>query len=208
MKTLITLTTLISLSIAANATVIFMDSDSLTTTNNSGHATVDLSGTLHPNPGWAAALSGSEWISYGSTGDHSDPGYFSPANGTLVTFSTTFILTGTITGGSLKVMADDSTSVILNGHTLMTANLTPGSKCSNTPVGCLVSTEGVFTFAALAPYLKDGSNTFSFGVVQVSGSSFGLDFAGSVDTSATPEPGTLAFIAGGLLVLAMLRRRK
>jgi hypothetical protein len=108
-----------------------------------------------------------EWFFYSWTGDHSDPGFFTPANGTVVTFSTTFILTGTITGGSFKVMADDSTSVILNGHTLMTANLTPGSKCSNTPVGCLVSTEGIFTFAALAPYLKDGTNTFSFGVVQV-----------------------------------------
>jgi hypothetical protein len=208
MKKLLILATLIYLSIVANATVLYVDSDTLSTINNSTHATVDLSGTLHPSPKWAAAFSGSQWISYGSTGDPTDPGFFSPPNGTVMTFSTTFILTGAITGGYLRVMADDSTSVVLNGHTLMTANLTPGSRCSSTPIGCMLSTEGIFMFSALAPYLVDGSNTFSFGVVQVSGSSFGLDFAGSVETSATPEPGTLALIAGGLLVFAILRHRK
>jgi hypothetical protein len=74
-------------------------------------------------------------------------------------------------------------------------------------VGCLTSTEGVFTFAQLAPYLVDGVNTLSFGVVQVAGSSFGLDFAGSVD-DATPEPATVAFIGTGLVALGVLRRRK
>lgn len=192
---------------AANATIIYVDSDALTTTDSSSFATVDLTGTLHPNPRWAAPLAGSDWISYGSTGDHSDPGFFSPPDRTLVTFTTQFTLSGAITGASLKVLADDSTSVVLNGHTLIAADTQPGRKCSNNPVGCLVSTEGVFTFAELDPYLVDGSNTLSFGVVQVAGSSFGVDFAGSVD-DATPEPATIAFIGAGLIALAAVRRRK
>jgi hypothetical protein len=201
MKTIISLTLFC---ITANATVIYLDSSDGSTTNNSGHATVNLTGTLHPNPGWAAALAGSDWISYGSTGDQSDPGYFSPANGTLVTFTTTFVLTGAITAATLTVMADDSTSVVLNGHTLAT-----GSTCSNTPIGCLASTDGVFSFASLSPYLVDGTNTLSFGVLQVHGSSFGLDFAGSVtDNTATPEPAPLAIVGAGLLVLSVRRWRR
>jgi MYXO-CTERM domain-containing protein len=208
MKTLLCLA-LTLFSITANATVIFLDSSAASATNNSGHATVNLTGTLHPNPSWGTALAGSDWISYGATGDHSDPGYFSPADGTLVTFTTTFVLSGAITAATLTVMADDSTSIVLNGHTLATANTTPGSTCSNTPVGCLTSTEGVFTFSSLSLYLVDGANTLSFGTQQVNGSSFGLDFAGSVtDNTATPEPAPLALIGLGLIALARKRRRK
>jgi hypothetical protein len=196
------------LALAANATIIYVDSEASNTLNNSGHATVDLAGVLHPNPGWATALPDSDWISYRSTGDHGDPGYFSPPDGTRVTFTTQFVLLGAITSANLTVLADDSTSVILNGHTLVAADLKPGSKCANHPVGCLTSTEGVFTSAQLLPFLVDGTNTLAFGVVQVHGSSFGLDFAGSVDDAATPEPATVAFIGAGLIGLALLRRRK
>lgn len=192
---------------AAHATVIYMDSDAASTTNNSGHATVNLSGDLHPNPTWPAALPGSDWISYGPTGDPTDPGYFSPPDGTEVVFTTTFFLTGTITVASLTVMADDFSWVTLNGHTLKTVNLAADSICLNMPVPC--STDGVFTFSSLSPYLVDGANTLSFDVVEMNGGSFGLDFAGSVtDDAETPEPSTLAFIGGGLIALAVLRRRK
>lgn len=194
--------------LAANATIVYVESDAFTTTNSTKFATVDLSGALHPNPAWAPALLDSDWISFGSTGDHSDPGYFSPPDGTLVTFTTEFTLSGPITGGNLKVLADDSTSVILNGHKLIAADKKAGNKCSNEPIGCLISTEGVFTFAQLAPYLVDGVNTLSFGVVQEGGSSFGLDFAGRVDDGATPEPATVAFLGGGLAILGWLRRRR
>jgi hypothetical protein len=198
--------------VAAHATVVYIDSSAANTTNNSGHPTVDFTSRLLANPEWAPALPESDWISFGPTGDHNDPGYFSPRDGTAVTFTTKFVLTGAITGGSLDVLADDSTSVILNGHTLIAADLKPGTRCSSAPVGCLMSTEGVFTFAELSPYLVDGTNTLSFGVVQVGGSSFGLDFAGHIDDGSdqaeTPETSTVALIGVGLVVVALLRRRK
>jgi hypothetical protein len=197
------------LAVAANATTIFVDSDASNTFNDSGHATVDLTGTLHPNSGWAAALDGSSWISYGSTGDAGDPGYINTPNGTIVIFTTQFILGGAITGANLTVLADDSTSVILNGNLLIAANTVPGSNCAGHPIGCLTSTEGVFTFAQLAPFLVDGTNTLAFGVQQVAFSSFGLDFAGNVDTGgSTPEPATVGLIGAGLVAFATLRRRK
>ncbi len=187
---------------ALRATTIYLASDELTTTNSSGHATVDLAGALRPNSAWAAPLAGSRWISYGPTGDHDDPGYFTVPNGNVVVFITQFILAGPITGGNLTVLADDSTSVILNGHLLIAAFTHPGSRCSDVPAGCLVSTEAKFTFADLSPYLVDGVNSFSFGVAQVNGSSFGLDFSGKVIDAPTPEPATLASLACGLLGLA------
>jgi hypothetical protein len=197
---------------AADASTVFIDSGAFDT-NNSGHATVDLSGLLHPNPGWAAALPGSDWISYGPTGDRRDPGYFSPPDGTDVTFTATFTLNGIITGANLLVLADDPLSVTLNGHPLMSIDLPGAPPCAKKPGSCAISKERVLIFATLAPYLVDGTNTLSFGVVQVAGSSFGLDFAGEVttrrlDTSETPEPATLALFGGGLLMLAALRRRK
>jgi hypothetical protein len=205
MKFLLWITTIASLSITAHASTIYILSDALDTTNDSSSPTMDIT----RNPTWAPAFAGTEWISYGPTGSHSEPGYFSPPNGTIVTFTIEFTLTGAILGGRLRVLADDTTSVVLNGKTLMAPDLTLGSACAASPIGCVTSSEGVFDFAALSPYLKDGINTLSFAVSQLHGSSFGLDFKGTVrtDPAETPEPSAWAIIAGGLLCLAVLRKR-
>jgi hypothetical protein len=153
--------------LSLNASTVYIGSDALTTTNDSGHATVDL---LHP-----AALAGSLWIWDGTTGNSE------------VTFTTQFILSGLIMGGDLQVRAKGFSSVILNGHTLIVA-----------------TKNDTFTFDELHPYLVDGDNILSFDVSK----GHGLDFTGTVETQATPEPAALALIGCGLLTLAALRRRK
>jgi len=208
MKHFLWIATLVMASALANASTVYIESNALDTSNNSGEPTVDLSGPVPAHPAWGAAFSGSEWISYGPTGSPSDPGYFSPPNGTVVTFTTQFVLTGVITGAHLRVMADDTTSVVLNGHTIYAANLKPGPVCALGDIGCLRLTQGDFLSAALLPYLVDGTNTLSFGVVQVHGAAFGLDFKGDISTCSgeTPEPATMALFAGGLIWLTRLRR--
>ncbi len=96
MKILLFLATL-----SLNASTVYIGSDALTTTNDSGLATVDL---LHPTP-----LAGSLWIWDGTAGN-SD-----------VTFTAQFILSGLIVGGELEIRAKGDSSVILNGHSLIAA---------------------------------------------------------------------------------------
>jgi hypothetical protein len=199
---------MIALLLAASASVMTASADStqlassIATTNNSGNATQVIS----PNPAWAAPLAGSSWISFANTGNPSVPGFIVVPNGTDVTFTQTFDLTGDITGASLDVLADDTASVWLNGVELASPNLNgPYPTCSSLPIGCLTSTMGVFTFAQLQPLLVDGENTLSFDVYQEAGSSYGLDYAGMV---STPEPGTLLLLGSGLVGIALKARRR
>jgi hypothetical protein len=79
--------------------------------------------------------------------------------------------------------------------------------CSSVPIGCLTSTEGVFTLAQLQPYLNIGSNTISFTVYQEAGDGYGLDYSGSFTTATVPEPGTFGLLCSGLVGLAFVNRR-
>ncbi len=183
------------------------DSTSVVSSTATTNSTSSATQVISPNPAWAAPLAGSSWISFTNTGDPSSAGFVVVPNGTAVTFTDTFNLTGTITGANLDVLADDTSSVWLNGVELASGNL-GGSypTCSSLPIGCLNSTMGVFNFAELQPYLTDGTNTLSFVVYQEAGSSYGLDYAGSVTTA--PEPGSLLMLGTGLVGLALATRRK
>jgi PEP-CTERM motif len=181
------------LSIAAHAaTITFLSVGTATDpnqTNSTGLNTIPIA--MHP--AWADPIAGSQWVSYGITGDPNAPGYFVVDNGTIVTFTQTFFLTGTPLMGSVGVMADDSTSVILNGMLLM---LQPSHGEFHAP-----------TNVDLTPALHSGLNTLQFQVQQVHAASFGLDYSGSASSTATPEPSSLAMFGFGLVGLSVALRR-
>lgn len=161
------------------------------------------------NPAWANPFSGSQWVSFANTGA-SGPNFVLVPNGTVVDFSQVFDIAGTPVEGSLRVMADDSTSVWLNGILLQPEASSSGnhySTCSDFAPGCLISTAATVD---LTPALRSGENTLVFGVGQRAGDSFGLDYAASV-TSEAPEPATYALLGAGLVLVAMagrIRRRR
>jgi PEP-CTERM motif len=157
---------------------------------------------ITPNSLWAGALSGSSWVSFGQTGNTSNPGFFVVPNRTVVSFFDVFNLSGIPSGGKITVMADDAATVILNGITLMAEAPISGNTyriCSDFGLGCRAPT----VIDLPASDLHQGSNTLDFAVAQRNGVSFGLDYSGYViDPVVAPEPSTAMLLGLGLLAMA------
>jgi hypothetical protein len=164
---------------------------------------------IAPDPLWAGPMAGSSWVSYTTSTPMYGSNFVVVPNGTVIDFSDTFMLDGTPTGGTLSIMADDTTTVWLNGNMLVnnasTSNNTYAT-CSDFAIGCLPGT--TLTINLPASMLVDGQNTLDFGVMQVAGWSYGLDYVGSVNVAPTPEPSSLLFFASGAFGLAGLLRKK
>ncbi len=172
------------------------------TVNDGSNATFDIS----PGSVWHAPTGNSSFVSYNAnTGPTSN---LVAPNGDYI-YNSTFTLTpAQLAGatGSITVLADDTVSVFLNNSLILQAAgplsaANPYTECSNVGPNC--ETPLTFTLTGL----QAGLNQLEFDVKQVDGADEGLDFSGSINSSAVPEPLSLALLGTGMLALVGLSRR-
>jgi len=174
------------------------------------------------NAAWASAFAGSSWVSFAPTGDATNPNFKVVPTGTVVSFFDVFKIAETATGGTLRIMAADSVSVILNGVAICAESSPRGNSdaiCSDTEIGY----RKAVTIHLPAKLLHLGSNRLEFRVAQRKGASLGLDYAGKVNFNdaiypvnglyfasgrenpiPVPEPSSLAMLCAGILALVAL----
>ena len=206
-KLLLILTTALTAGHAATISVNFA-SDLVSEANSLTGANVAVVADLH----WATPPAGAFWVSYANTG--AGPGSFSPANSTtvpLAIFSEYFTLPFSGNTGSVRIWADDTANLFLDGLQVgPPANFTQGI-CAIGPLGC---EPGEFVDVSLNG-LSSGSHTLAVAAYQVGSGPFGVMYSGLVQSqdrprSDTPEPSTwiLMALGAGALALARWRKRK
>lgn len=156
------------------------------------------------NPDGSAAV----WASYANTGITGTLAPINqPNNGQL--FSLEYAMTTTVGSAiALKIWADDTAGIYMNGVQTFAPNITQ-STCANGTIGCEPREFGQFAWVAT------GNDVLRIDVHQVgtggtaASNPFGVLYYGSYDQreDSVPEPVTMALVGVGLLGAGMARRR-
>jgi hypothetical protein len=179
---------------------------------------------LWPHPMWQPNGVDYFWISYADTGyppsNAPTPNDPWPADATIpgqptAIFFESFILPYDSNTGSIKVWADDTTSVWIGSKSpgaqdylwamLVGANPVQGPYCATSPIGCVPSNGLTIDLGNLTA----GSYELRFDVYQRYFGPFGLMYSGSINSNPVPEPSTLLLFAAGfgLICMTVLRHR-
>jgi hypothetical protein len=148
------------------------------------------------------------WVSYADTGWKQ--GTLAPPNGSLANPDGTAVImtvwerfwAGPGDTLSLKVWADDTARVGIDGKTVFGENLTQ-SVCADGPIGCQSSEFGLVNYT----FTTSGLHLLTFDVFQVGRDTeadvnpFGLLYAGGV--TSVPEPSSLLLLGIGLVGLCL-----